>query len=49
MVTSRAERREIAAGIHQAIVKRSVAMLQRITIEEELIFTGGVALNPCIK
>jgi activator of 2-hydroxyglutaryl-CoA dehydratase len=36
---------EILSGVHQAIAARSVALLRRVGIEEELTFTGGVSRN----
>jgi (R)-2-hydroxyacyl-CoA dehydratese activating ATPase len=39
----------IALGLHQSIVRRSVSMLKRQGISTPLVFTGGVALNPCMK
>ena len=38
----------IALGLHQSIVKRSVLMLRRVCRENPVVFTGGVALNPCM-
>jgi predicted CoA-substrate-specific enzyme activase len=42
-------RDEVALGIHQAVIGRAVAMLERITIRRDLVFAGGVALNCCIR
>lgn len=36
---------DILLGVHQAIGKRSFALLRRVGIEEEVTFTGGVAKN----
>ncbi len=36
---------DILAGIHGAIASRTVAMVRRVGIEEEVTFTGGVARN----
>ncbi|MBI2869489.1 MAG: 2-hydroxyglutaryl-CoA dehydratase [Chloroflexi bacterium] len=36
---------DIVAGLHDAIAKRSVRMLQSIKVEPEVVFTGGVAWN----
>ncbi|WP_285906948.1 acyl-CoA dehydratase activase [Pseudodesulfovibrio pelocollis] len=38
----------IALGLHAAIVKRTVNMLGRVGHEPPLVFTGGVANNPCV-
>lgn len=36
---------DILAGVHQAIAGRSIALLRRVGLEEEITFTGGVARN----
>jgi predicted CoA-substrate-specific enzyme activase len=36
---------DILLGVHQAIGKRSFALLRRVGIEEAVTFTGGVARN----
>jgi len=36
---------DIVAGIHDAIARRAVAILKRLKIEPEIVFTGGVAKN----
>ncbi|MFC1962201.1 acyl-CoA dehydratase activase [Chloroflexota bacterium] len=36
---------DIIAGLHDAIASRAVAMLKRLKIEPEVVFTGGVAKN----
>jgi predicted CoA-substrate-specific enzyme activase len=36
---------DILLGVHQSIATRSVALLRRVGIEEEVTFTGGVARN----
>jgi predicted CoA-substrate-specific enzyme activase len=36
---------DILLGVHQSIALRSVALLRRVGIEEEVTFTGGVARN----
>ena len=46
---ARGERPEgIALGLHKAIVKRTVNMLGRVGGGFPLVFTGGVANNPCV-
>jgi predicted CoA-substrate-specific enzyme activase len=37
---------DILSGVHQAIAGRSIALLRRVGLEEEITFTGGVARNP---
>lgn len=41
-------RREIARGLHESVVRRSAAMVSRVAGEGDIVFTGGVANNPCI-
>ncbi len=36
---------DILWGVHQSIAARSIGLLRRVGIEEEVTFTGGVALN----
>ncbi|MBI3940932.1 MAG: 2-hydroxyglutaryl-CoA dehydratase [Acidobacteria bacterium] len=36
---------DILLGVHQSIAKRSIGLLRRVGIEEEVSFTGGVAKN----
>jgi len=36
---------DILLGVHQSIAARSIGLLRRVGIEEEVTFTGGVALN----
>ncbi len=36
---------DILAGLHQAIAGRSIGLLRRVGLEEEITFTGGVARN----
>ena len=43
------DRREIALGLHNSVVRRAVSMINRVAPEGELVFTGGVARNSCIR
>lgn len=36
---------DVLAGVHAAIAGRSIALLRRVGLEEEVTFTGGVARN----
>lgn len=36
---------DILLGVHQSIASRSIGLLRRVGIEEEVTFTGGVAKN----
>lgn len=38
----------IALGLHNAIVKRTTTMLNRVGLTLPMVFTGGVANNPCV-
>ncbi len=42
-------RNGIIAGLHASIGQRVAAMVKRIGITEQVIFTGGVAINPGVK
>jgi predicted CoA-substrate-specific enzyme activase len=42
-------REELALGVHEAIAARSVGLLRRVPIEDDVVFCGGVALNACIR
>jgi len=39
----------IALGLHKAIVRRTVNMLNRVKLVFPLVFSGGVANNPCVR
>jgi predicted CoA-substrate-specific enzyme activase len=41
-------RRDIAKGLHASVVNRVAGMLNRISHEGDIAFTGGVAKNPCV-
>lgn len=41
-------RREIARGVHESVVRRAAAMVNRVAGEGDIVFTGGVGKNPCI-
>lgn len=36
---------DILMGVHQSIAKRSIGLMRRVGVEEEVTFTGGVAKN----
>ncbi|MEW6172918.1 MAG: acyl-CoA dehydratase activase [Bacillota bacterium] len=42
------DRRDIGRALHAAVVERAFGLLQRAGYEVPLVFTGGVALNPCV-
>ncbi len=39
---------DIAFALHLSVLKRSISMLRRVTTTGPIVFSGGVALNPCI-
>ena len=43
------DRREIARGLHASVIRRAVGMINRVSGEGALVFTGGVAKNPCMR
>jgi len=49
MISRGAKREQVALGIHQAVASRSVAMLQKIAAQNQIVFVGGVALNPAMR
>lgn len=42
-------RRDIAKGLNISVVNRVAGMVNRISSEGDIAFTGGVAKNPCLK
>ena len=48
LITQGTDRDDVALGIHKAIVSRSITLLNRVSIENDLLFAGGVALNKCV-
>ncbi len=41
-------RREIARGLHASVIRRAAGMINRVASEGDIVFTGGVAQNPCM-
>jgi predicted CoA-substrate-specific enzyme activase len=41
-------RREIARGLHTSVIRRVAGMINRVSSEGDIVFTGGVAKNPCM-
>ena len=39
-------RREIARGLHASVIRRAAGMINRVSSEGDIVFTGGVAKNP---
>jgi predicted CoA-substrate-specific enzyme activase len=49
-LTARGRRpQDIALALHVSVLKRSLSMLKRIAVRGPLLFSGGVARNPCVK
>ena len=48
MISRGLPRAGIALGIHQAVARRAVSLLEQVGIQESIVFAGGVALNPCL-
>ena len=42
-------RREIARGLHASVTRRAAGMINRVSSEGDIVFTGGVAKNPCMR
>jgi predicted CoA-substrate-specific enzyme activase len=49
LIAKGSDRREIARGVHASVIRRAAGMLQRVSSEGDIIFTGGVARNPCMR
>ena len=44
-----ADRRDVARGIHQSVVRRAMTMLRRVGIRDDVAFVGGVARNAAVR
>ncbi len=42
------DRHEIALGLHASVMRRAASMINRVRSEGAIVFTGGVAKNPCM-
>jgi len=42
------DRRDIGRALHGSVVERVFGLLHRVGYKAPLVFTGGVAMNPCI-
>ena len=40
--------REIARGLHASVIRRAAGMISRVASAGDIVFTGGVAKNPCM-
>lgn len=43
------DRRNIAFGLHQSVVRRAAGMLRRVSTDGPVVFSGGVAKNRCMQ
>jgi len=49
LLAKRQKREDIARGIHMAILNRTLSLLKRVSTTPDIVFSGGVAKNPCLK
>jgi predicted CoA-substrate-specific enzyme activase len=49
LIARNVPRDQIARGLHEAVCDRSLALLKRVGVRQELVFAGGVAKNPCLR
>ena len=42
------KRQDVLLGVHQSIGARSVGLLRRVGVTDQVTFTGGVARNPAM-
>ncbi|MFO7885357.1 MAG: acyl-CoA dehydratase activase [Desulfobacteraceae bacterium] len=42
------DRKEIARGLHVSVIRRAASMINRVSSNGPIVFTGGVAKNPCL-
>ncbi|MGD9010014.1 MAG: acyl-CoA dehydratase activase [Desulfobacteraceae bacterium] len=43
------DRQEIARGLHSSVIRRAAGMINRVSSDGDIVFTGGVAKNPCMQ
>jgi len=49
LLSKGADRDRVAKGIHESIVLRAVSQLQKVGLNDDIVFVGGVAYNPAVK
>jgi len=49
LIASGMGKQSIALGLHESIVNRLLALVGRVGAEPQVVLSGGVALNPCIR
>ena len=42
------DRHDIALALHHSVVRRAVGMVKRVSMEQSMVFAGGVARNSCM-
>jgi (R)-2-hydroxyacyl-CoA dehydratese activating ATPase len=49
MIARGSSRPGIALGIHQSVARRAVSLLEKVSVRDDVLFAGGVALNSCMR
>lgn len=49
LIAKGCNRCEIAKGLHNSVIRRATGMINRVSLEGEIVFTGGVAKNSCMS
>lgn len=49
MLSNGAKRENIARGIHQSVVKKSMSIIKRVGVQSDIAFAGGAAKNNALK
>jgi len=49
LIASGQNRQEIARGLHSSVIRRAAGMINRVSSQGDIVFTGGVAKNPCMR
>jgi predicted CoA-substrate-specific enzyme activase len=49
LITKGEKREAIAHSLHDSIASRVMSLIKRIEIQDDVIFTGGCAINACLK
>jgi predicted CoA-substrate-specific enzyme activase len=49
LLSSGVKREDILRGVHESVAIRAVALMHRVKIAAEIVFTGGVALNGGVR
>jgi activator of 2-hydroxyglutaryl-CoA dehydratase len=49
LVAKGADRHDIALALHHSVARRAAGMVKRVSVEQPMLFAGGVARNPCMR